>query len=101
MILEVAEGIQIQGPDESLAYSITTTSWASSPTNPAVVVYDEGATDVTSTVMPTNSPSVSGDVISLSLLKSLTSGKEYRVEVKFTVGSNVWECFFLVRCTGI
>ncbi len=98
-ILEIAEGLLYQSADEQLAYNITTTNWVSDPTSPTVVAYDEsGETVVTSTVFPTNSPSVSGDVITLSLLKALTKNHTYRIEVKFTVGSNVWECFFRVKC---
>ena len=98
-VLEVKEGIQYQGIDEQLAYQITTTGWASSPTSPSVVAYDEtaGNSNVTSTVFPTNSPTASGDVISLSLLKSLIRGHIYRIEVKFTVGSNIYECYFRVE----
>lgn len=95
---EVAEGLIKQGTDESLAYSITTTNWASDPTSPSVAVFDENLmTDVTSIVMPLNSPSVTNDVISLSLLKNLTEGAFYRVEVRFTVDSNIYEAFFRVR----
>ena len=99
MIHEVAEGLKYQSADEQLAYSITTTNWVNNPTSPVVVAYNEQNNEnVTSTVFPTNSPSVSGDVISLSLLKSLNKGSSYRIEVKFTVGSNVYECFFRVKC---
>ena len=97
--LAVAEGTLEQSADEELAYQITTTNWVSNPTSPTVVAYDEtlGET-VTTTVFPTNSPTASGDVITLSLLKSLTKGHTYRIEVKFTVSSNVYECFFRVQC---
>jgi len=95
---EVAEGRQIQGVDEQIAYSITTTNWGASPTTVSVVVKDEtdALKDVTSMVMSTGSPTVAGDVISLPILKSLTNGHIYRVEVKFTSGGNVYECFFYV-----
>lgn len=96
---EVAEGLQYQTSDERLAHQITTTKWVSDPTSPVVVAYDEeDESDVTSTVYPANSPSVTGDVITLSLLRDLTAGRTYRIEVKFTVGSNIYECFFLVKC---
>ena len=97
--LEVAEGLQYQSSDERLPYQITTTNRVSNPTSPSVVAYDEnGGADVTSTVYPTNSPSESGDVITLSLLRDLSVGHTYRIEVKFSVGSNVYECFFRVKC---
>ena len=97
--LEVAEGTRYQSSDERLPYQITTTVLVSDPTSPTLVAYDEktGA-DVTSTVYPTNSPSVNGDVITLSLLRNLTVGHTYRIEVLFSVGSSFYECFFRVKC---
>jgi len=100
--LEVIEGEQLQSADEEISYSITTTPWGSSPTSVAVVAYDvdAGNTAVTTTVFPTNSPSVLGDVITLSPLKALTKGKTYRIEVKFTCGANKFEPYFYVRCVS-
>jgi hypothetical protein len=89
-----------QGVDERVIYTVTTTEWASTPTSPSVVVYDvtgTARTNVTSTVMPVNSPTVLGDVITLSLLRALTADHTYRVEVQFTASGNLFECFFLVR----
>lgn len=87
-----------QGADESIVYSLTTTPWGSSPSSVSVKVYDITTTssDVTSTVMPTNSPGVSGDVITLSALKLLTAGHTYRVEIKFTAGGSVFEPYCIV-----
>lgn len=96
---EVTEGRQVQGVDEEIKYTITTTNWGSTPTDVACVVKDmtDGNADVTSTVMPDGSISVSGNIITLKSLKSLTEGKRYRVEVKFTTSDgNVWEPFFYV-----
>lgn len=99
---QVLEGFQYQSPDEQLAYNVTTTPFGSTPTNEAVKAYDEhDASDVTTTVYPTNSPSVSGDVITLSLLKALTAGHSYRIDVKFTdSNSNIWELYFIVKCVN-
>jgi len=94
---EVNEGLQYQGEDEEIAYSINVSNVGSSPTSPSVGVYDNTGKDVTSTVMPTNSPSVAGNIITLSPLKNIISGIEYRVEVKFTVGSSIYEHYFRVR----
>jgi hypothetical protein len=97
--LEVAEGIQAQSSTEELCYTITTTNYGSSPTNVSVKAYEEGPeTDITSTVFPTNNPTVASDIINLSPLKSLTKGKTYRIEVKFTSGSNIFEPYFRVKC---
>ena len=97
--LEVAEGLQYQSATEIMPYTITTTVWVSSPTSPTVKAYDEiDETDVTSTVFPTNNPTVDGDVISLSPLRALTKGHTYRVEVSWVVGSATYECYFRVKC---
>ena len=99
-IRAVKEGTLYQGADESLAYNITTTPWGSSPTSQSAKAYDQSVNlDVTDTVFPTNSPQVSGDVITLSLLTALTVDHSYRIEVKFTDGdSNIWELYFIVNC---
>jgi len=97
---EVIEGTQQQGCDEEIAYSITTTNWGSSPTSPSVEVFRDphNSVAITEAVMPTNSPMVNGDIITLSPLKNLTIGVVYRIEVKFSIGSNVFECYFKVQC---
>jgi hypothetical protein len=97
---QVQESPMKQGVDEIIVYTLTTTPWGSSPGSVSVKVYDITTTtsvDVTSTVMPTNSPSANGDVITLSPLKLLTAGQVYRVEVKFTCGGNTFEAFCKVE----
>jgi len=98
-IREVVEGTQRQGADEGVAYQVTTTNWASTPTSPSVVVYrTSDETDVTSTVMNPNSPSVATDTITLSPLDSLTAGERYRVELQFTAtGYSPAEVYFFVE----
>lgn len=97
-VREVAEGIQYQGEDESIAYTVDVSAIGSSPSSVSVVVKDvTNGTVVTATVMPTNVPSVDGDVITLSPLKSLTAGVLYRVEVKYTLSGNVLENYFIVQ----
>lgn len=89
-----------QGQDESIAYEITTTSWGSNPSGVEVKAYEINGgvfSDASATVLD-GTPSVSGDVITLPLLKSLTLGKKYRVEVKFSSGGSVFEPWFYVVC---
>lgn len=94
----VEEGDQVQGVDEQIAYTLTTTKVGSAPTSPGVKVFDVKANfeDVTSTVMPAGSPLVAGDVITLPILKALTAGKTYRVEVQYTLSGNVLKTYFNV-----
>ena len=99
-LFEVSEGKQYQSSNERVPYKITTTNWVSSPTSPSVKAYEVGTgTDVTSTVYPINNPTVSGDVITLSLLKNLTKGAEYKIHITFNVSSTVYECYFMVKCS--
>lgn len=96
---EVVEGPQIQGEDEKITYTITTTPWGSSPTDVSMVVKDKDGTDVTSTVT-SGSISVAGDVITLKPIDSLTTtGTRYRVEVQFTCGGGApFETYFFIDC---
>ena len=100
---EILEGLQYQGEDESVAYSIDVTNYGNTPTSPAVDVFDEDdlSTSVKSTVMPTGSPSVASNVITLPALTALTDGQTYRVEVQFTLSGNLFEVFFRVRGQGV
>ena len=98
--LEVLEGAREQSADEQIIYQITTTPWGTSPATLSATAYDVTLRKtVTSTVFPTNTPTAASDVISLSPLKSLVKNHQYRIELKFTANSNVFECFFLVNCT--
>jgi len=96
---EIVQSPMVQGVDEEVAYTLTTTPWGSSPTSVAVTVWDitdGGRTDVLATVMSPNSPSVTDDVITLSILKDVTASKKYRVEVKFTSFGNVFEPYCII-----
>jgi hypothetical protein len=95
-VREATESPLYQGVDEIIVYTLDVSAVGSSPTSPAVVVKDAGA-DVTVTVMPVNSPSVAGNVITLSPLKLLTAGRTYRVEVKYTLAGNTLENYFIVK----
>lgn len=97
-IRAVSQNPLIQGINEQIVYTVTTTPWGSNPSSVSAKVWDmppaaSVATDVTATVMP-GAASPTGDVITLPALKSLTVGHVYRVEVRFTVNGNVEECYF-------
>ena len=99
MIHEVEQGRLFQGTEEQIAYTLTTTPWGASPSSITVKAYDvtSGLVDVSSTVLLGTASAV-GDVITTPLIRSLTEGKLYRVEVKFTCSKgNVLECFFEIQ----
>jgi len=83
-----------QGEDESIVYTVTTTLWGASPTSVAVVATLDG-TVVTATVL-SGAASVSGNVITLPAVASLTADNQYRIEVKFTSGGSTFEGYFLI-----
>ena len=94
----IREGRQLQGVDEKIVYSITTTPWGSSPTSVTVVAKDMSASaqDVSATVL-SGSPAVIGDVITLPKVQSLTAEHLYRIEIKFICGNNTFECYFEIQ----
>jgi len=95
MSRQVVEGRVAQGVDEQVAYTVTTTPWGSSPSSPAVKLYDvtyKVRTDVSSTKL-TGSASAAGDVVTTPVVSGLVAGHVYRLEVKFTIAGNVLECW--------
>lgn len=88
----------VQGVDEEITYVLTTTPWGSSPSSVSVVALDitDGERTVCTTSVLSGSASVSGDAITLPVLKSLTESHRYRIEVKFTSGVNIFEPYFIV-----
>ena len=96
---QVQESPLVQGEDEAITYTLTTTPWGSSPSSSAVKAYDitdGGETDVSGTVL-NGSPSEVGDVITLPSVESLTAGKRYRIDVKFTAGGNTLEAYAIIE----
>lgn len=86
-----------QHEGEEISYSIDTTEWGGSPTSPSAKAFVNSG-EVTDCVFPTNSPSISGDDINLSPLKNISSGCCYRIQVKFTIGGNIYIKQFYVMC---
>ncbi len=81
----------IQGENEQIIFSLTTTPWGSSPSSISVTLKSyPDMTDVTSHCL-NGSASVAGDVITLPILQSLTAGIKYRLAIKFTCSGNVFE----------
>lgn len=95
---EVVEETQYQGVDEEIVYTIDTANWGGSPSNPSVVAKDvtNALADVTSTVLPSGSPSVATDIITLPKLQDLTKDHTYRIELQFTISGNLLEAYFFV-----
>jgi hypothetical protein len=96
-IREFTESPLKQGADESIVRTILTTPWGSSPTDVEVAAYDVtkgGYKDVSEDCL-SGSASVDGDLITLPALEALQVGHVYRLEVKFTCGSNVFEAWGL------
>lgn len=84
----VVEGVQVLGTNEGWTFTLDITDVGSTPTAITVTVEDEDGTDVTSSVMPSGSPSApTTTTIKLpKIIRGLQSDKEYRVITQFTVG---------------
>lgn len=94
---EVSEGVQEQGADESIRYTLSVSPAPSSIIS--VKVYELPAyTDVTATVMPSGTASYVGSVITLPLLTALTTDRAYRIEVRYSDGVNTIEPYMMVQC---
>lgn len=92
---EITEGRQLQGEDETVVYTLTTTPWGTSPSSESAKIWEvdgDTYTDKTSTNM-TGSASATNDVITLPGVHSLTAGTLYRVEVLFTCSGNIFEAY--------
>jgi hypothetical protein len=101
---EIVEGDQYVGLNESPRFKLTTTNWGSSPTTVSVFSYSYNKTTQvytlnTSTIFPSGSASVSGDVITLPALVPQAVGDMYEVHIKFTAGGSVWEAILWVIVT--
>jgi len=101
-ILVVAEGTQEQSADEELTYTIDTSTWGSNPSSATAVATDETTDEtVTASVFDpsTGAATTATNTITCPVLKDLDKGHLYRIRVKFTIGSNIFECYFKVKCT--
>jgi hypothetical protein len=99
-IHEVIQGTQSQTTAEQISYSLDVSLWGSAPAPVSVTVLDasDSFADVTTTVMPSGSASVTGNVISLPKLRALTAGHLYKILVLFDIGGNREEGFIQVLC---
>ena len=94
-----------QTPDEKVQYVLNvgnfSTTVSGTPVVSKVVDIEAIDTDVKGTVVGTQAVSVSGTLITLPTLESLTIGKSYRVHVTHVNGGNTEETYenhFIVRC---
>ena len=100
-VLEVQEGLLTQHSDESIVRTVDfdKATTAASVSSPSVIAIEEDSQKiVTATVFPTNSPTASSLVVTLSLLTALTIGKTYRIEVKASDGTNTLISVHRVYC---
>lgn len=97
--LEVAEGRKVQSTDGSVAYTVDTSNVGTNPTNATVTAFDltNGYLNVSTAVLA-GTASASGAVITTPAVHSLTAGHLYRMEVKFTISTNVYEHYFEIQC---
>lgn len=96
---QVQEGRILQGAQEAIAYTLTTTPWGSAPSNITAKAYDvtSGKKEDVSEQVLFNSPSASGDIITLPILRELKIGHLYRLEVAFKCSGNTFQAYVEVQ----
>ena len=95
MKLQITETGLKQGADEEIAYTLTTTPWGDSPSSVSVTAYDmsDSFAVVTADIL-SGSASTTSTSVTTPVVLDLVAGHNYRIEIKFTTGGNVLECYF-------
>lgn len=99
--LTVEEGVQEQTSGERIAYTLDVTKYPGTgdPGSVAVTATQiDDVSNVTSAVFPANNPTVSGNIITLDLLRDLVALKSYRIDISYVRSANTFQPFFIVRC---
>jgi len=103
-INEVLERRQTTGLNERLRFTLLTTPWGSAPTDVVVSCMDfvdEVFTDNTALTYPVNTPTVLGDLITLSPFVPQAVGDINYVAVQFTANGSRYEIYFWVDVTSV
>lgn len=97
---------QLSGTNESAIYTVDTTDFSTTVavTSITATAYDVSTTpgtpaDVTSTVIPSGSPSAVAGTITLPAITALSIGTTYEIWVKFTFGSGNYTRYFEIVCS--
>lgn len=95
---EAKEGTQPQGTNESVGYTVNTTPWGGTPTNPNVAAEVEATGVDATTLLFGGSPSITinGDILELPDCANVVAGTVYRVTVTFTTGGQTLSMWFRV-----
>lgn len=101
-IREVAEGLQVVGLAERIPFGLDVTNWGSSPTSVTVVSekYDMDTKEYTvntTTVFPSGSASVAGNIITLPVLVPQAVGDVYRIGIGFTCSGKGLQAFAWIK----
>jgi hypothetical protein len=99
MTIRVAnESPKKQGVDETIAYLVDTTNWPGTGaiSAEADVLKDEAGDDVSGTYL-SGSTTASGSDITTRAVAGLVAGHRYRMEVKWTQNSNIFETWWIIE----
>ncbi len=94
---EIVEGLQAQGEDEGIFYTLDTTPWGGSPAAVGVAAYiwheatKTRGTDVSATLFPSGSPTIAANIITLAKLVAVTAGVRYRIEIAWGFSGSSFE----------
>ena len=92
-------GTTEQRSGEIIAYTNDVTNVGSSPTVSSVHIFNTSDFDTnTDSANLSGSSSVSGNVITIPLVTSLTDQETYRVVITYTISGNTFQDFFTLYC---
>jgi hypothetical protein len=97
-IRRVVEGVQNQGTDEIVVYSLLVTPWGSSPTFTSLKIFENVLgvlTDVTAK-FTSGTGAVNGDTIVLPAISGIYAGHTYLCRVEFSIGTNTLSVPFTI-----
>ena len=87
MTRQVAESPVTQGPYEQIAYSFDWSAIGTPDSAGTVKIYDKTGTDTSGTNL-TGSASLTGNIVTTPIVKSLTARGKYKLVSSVTISSN-------------
>jgi hypothetical protein len=86
-----------QGQDEEISYVVNVGNWATAPTGASCTVWEGASNRSTSNLQnSTCAPTISGSLITTPCIVALRVGVDYRIEVMFQQGGEIYEGYFMV-----
>ena len=99
-LLRTVPGHFWQADDEEIAYPIDVGNWATAPTSASAIILLNG-TNVSASNLEsaTSAPTISGSIITTPCVIGLLPSQDYRLELSFEQGGEIYKCYFIITGT--